>query len=61
LQGANPPEIITNNNPLKFLTVLSSLSSRLQRWALALQRHDVTVMHRKGSEHINADTLSRLH
>jgi len=33
---------------------------RITRWALALQPFSFTVLHRKGSDHLNADALSRL-
>ncbi|GFU83908.1 retrovirus-related Pol polyprotein from transposon 17.6 [Trichonephila clavipes] len=33
---------------------------RLQRWALAIQRHDIEASHMKGSKLVNADALSRL-
>lgn len=34
-------------------------SSRLSRWALELQQHDMVIRHRKGSENVVADALSR--
>ncbi|KAH8303901.1 hypothetical protein KR044_006968 [Drosophila immigrans] len=36
------------------------LSGRLARWAIKLQGFEFTIQHRKGSENVVADTLSRL-
>lgn len=36
------------------------LSGRLARWSLQLQPFDFEIIHRKGSENIVADMLSRL-
>lgn len=52
--------IVSDHNPLKFLTDCASQSPRLQRWSLALQRFHAVVSYRKGKEHLNADSLSRL-
>ncbi|GFW86810.1 retrovirus-related Pol polyprotein from transposon 17.6 [Trichonephila clavipes] len=50
----------TDHNPLVFLTSAAPQCSRLQRWALAIQRHDIEASHMKGSKLVNADALSRL-
>lgn len=52
--------VVTDRNPLKFLTLTSPQSARPMRWALALQKFNVTVMHKKGKLNANADALSRL-
>ena len=39
---------------------LKDLSGRLARWSLRLQCFDFDIEHRKGSENIVADTLSRM-
>ncbi|XP_040063054.1 uncharacterized protein LOC120837615 [Ixodes scapularis] len=52
--------VVSDHNPLSYLTASTPKSAKLIRWSLALQRYQVTVTHRKGSEHVNADALSRL-
>lgn len=52
--------IVSDHNPLTYLTTTHPAGAKLVRWALALQRYNVTVSHRKGTEHANADALSRL-
>lgn len=38
---------------------LKDLSGRLARWPLQLQSYDFQIEHRKGSENVVADMLSR--
>ncbi|GFX37794.1 retrovirus-related Pol polyprotein from transposon 297 [Trichonephila clavipes] len=52
--------LLTDHNPLVFLTSAAPQYPRLQRWALAIQRHDIEASHMKGSKLVNADALSRL-
>ncbi|GBN78877.1 Retrovirus-related Pol polyprotein from transposon 17.6 [Araneus ventricosus] len=53
-------QVISDHNPLTYLTQQTPYSAKLTRWSLALQRYDVTISYRKGSMHGNADSLSRL-
>ncbi|XP_055932981.1 uncharacterized protein LOC129963003 [Argiope bruennichi] len=53
-------QVISDHNPLTYLTQQTPHSAKLTRWSLALQRYDVTISYRKGSKHCNADSLSRL-
>lgn len=52
--------VVSDHNPLSFLTLTTPHGAKLTRWALALQRYNVVVQHRKGSAHDNADALSRV-
>lgn len=52
--------VVSDHNPLAFLTQSTLPGAKLTRWALALQRYHVVVQHRKGVEHGNADALSRV-
>lgn len=52
--------VITDHASLKWLMSLKDLSGRLARWSLQLQNFDFSIEHRKGSDNIVADTLSRM-
>ncbi|GFX23136.1 retrovirus-related Pol polyprotein from transposon 297 [Trichonephila clavipes] len=52
--------LLTDHNPLVFLTSDAPQWQKLQRWALAIQRHDIEASHMKRSKLVNADALSRL-
>lgn len=51
--------VVTDHNPLSWLYRVSGDNGKLLRWSLALQQYDFTIQHKKGSEHGNADGLSR--
>ena len=53
--------IHTDHASLKWLMSQSDLSSRLARWALKLQGFSFKIFHRKGSQNIVPDALSRVH
>lgn len=54
-------EVVTDHSALKWLDEFKDLNSRLLRWSLKLQefRPYMTVTHRPGKAHANADVLSR--
>ncbi len=51
--------LFTDHNPLTWLHTMKNSNSRLTRWALALQDAKFKIHHRPGSQHKNADGLSR--
>ena len=56
-----PIYIITDHNPLIFITEVNPDNAKLVRWRLSLARyHVVSITHKKGSENSNVDALSRL-
>lgn len=54
-----PVIIISDSNPLTFLTSNATKSAKLTRWSLALQEFDLSFRYRKGSQHVVPDHLSR--
>lgn len=56
-----PFTVITDHASLKWLMEQRDLSGRLARWSLKLQSFNFTVEHRKGSQNIVPDALSRVH
>lgn len=52
--------VITDASALTYILRSSwRTSSRLCRWSIELQRHDMVIKHRRGVDHIVPDTLSR--
>lgn len=51
--------VITDHASLKWLMRHPDLNDRLARWSLKLQGLKFSILHRKGSEHIVPDVLSR--
>lgn len=51
--------VITDHSSLQWLMSTKDLSGRLARWSLKLQRYTFTIQHRKGSQNIVPDALSR--
>lgn len=51
--------IVTDRASLKWLMSQTDLSSRLARWALKLQGFSFDIKHRKGSQNVVPDALSR--
>lgn len=53
--------IITDHASLQWLMNQKELSGRLARWSLKLQGYCFKIEHRKGSENVVPDTLSRMY
>lgn len=54
-------KIVTDHMSLKWLMSQKDLTGRLARWSLKLQGFDFSIEHRKGSENVVPDALSRVH
>uniref|UniRef100_A0A1A8I1B8 Gypsy retrotransposon integrase-like protein 1 n=1 Tax=Nothobranchius kuhntae TaxID=321403 RepID=A0A1A8I1B8_NOTKU len=53
--------VFSDHNPLTFLHRMFNANQRLMRWALLLQEFDIKVRHKKGTDNMMADALSRCH
>ncbi len=47
------------NYPLVFLSKMYNHNQRLMRWALIVQPYNLEIRHKRGSENVVADALSR--
>jgi transposase InsO family protein len=54
-----PFEIVTDHRALQYLNTMKNSNPRLTRWALAIQPFEFVIKHKPGSQHGNADGLSR--
>ena len=54
-----PVVVFTDHNPLVFLARMYNHNQRLMRWALIVQDYNIEIRHKKGSDNVLADTLSR--
>ena len=54
-----PIEVLTDHNPLVFLSKMRDKNQRLLRWSLMLQEYNLKVSHIRGVENVIADTLSQ--
>lgn len=57
----HPFRIVTDHASLKWLMGQKDLSGRLARWSLKLQGFDFSIEHRKGTQNVVPDALSRVH
>ena len=56
-----PITLHTDHNLLKYLTKGVPRNARSQRWALALSRYQISIVHKPGSANTVADALSRIY
>ncbi|KAK4299891.1 hypothetical protein Pmani_027874 [Petrolisthes manimaculis] len=60
LGQAKPILVYSDHSPLQFLMRMKNKNQRLTRWALFLQKYDLTVKHISGKQNVIADMLSRV-
>jgi len=53
-------EVVTDNNPLTYVTTSAKLDATGQRWIAALAAYDFSIRYRKGKNNNDADGLSRI-
>jgi hypothetical protein len=51
---------LTDHRALEFLESTAQHNSRIARWKIILSNYNLQTRYRKGSEHINCDSLSRI-
>jgi hypothetical protein len=56
----SPTIVYTDHSPLPYISITASMSPKLTRWCLAIQRFNATIVHIKGVENIVSDAISRL-
>ena len=54
-----PVTVYTDHNPLVFLSHMYNHNQRLMRWALLVQGYNLQIRHKKGTDNVVADALSR--
>ncbi|KAF7649319.1 hypothetical protein LDENG_00143470, partial [Lucifuga dentata] len=57
--SSQPVQVFTDHNPLVFLSQMCNANQRLMRWSLLLQHFNLRISHKKGTENVIADALSR--
>ena len=50
----------TDHNALVWLYKVKDTNQKLLRWSLVLQQHNFVVHHKRGTDNVNADALSRI-
>lgn len=58
--SSSPVVVYTDHNPLVFLSQMYNHGQRLRRWALLAQEYNLEIKHKKGTDNIVADALSRV-
>ncbi|XP_076877760.1 uncharacterized protein LOC143526887 isoform X2 [Brachyhypopomus gauderio] len=55
----HPILVFTDHNPLVFVQRMCNKNQRLMRWSLILQSFNLSIQHKKGTDNVVADALSR--
>lgn len=53
-------EVVTDNNPLTYVTTTAKLDATVQRWVASLANYNFTPRYRAGKNNADADGLSRI-
>ena len=56
----HPVLVLTDHNPLVFISKMKAKNQRILRWSLLLQTYNLIIRHVRGRDNIIPDTLSRL-
>lgn len=59
LEGSTPFKIVTDHSSLRWFLNLKNPTGRLERWGCRLSPYNFVIEHRRGSENIVPDALSR--
>ena len=57
----NKVHVLTDNNPLTYVTTSAKLDATGQRWLAALANFDLSIKYKTGKTNVDADVLSRRH
>ena len=57
----NKVHVLTDNNPLTYVTTSAKLDATGQRWLAALANFDLSIKYKTGKTNVDADLLSRRH
>src|SRR4029434_5106359 len=58
--SAEPVVVYTDHNPLVFLHRMHNHNQRLMRWSLVITNYNLVIHHKKGTDNVFADALSRV-
>ena len=58
-QHPHPIKVFTDHNPITFIKKMAHKNQRILRWALEIQRFNLSLEHIKGKNNVLADPLSR--
>ena len=57
--GSEPLKVLTDHNPLKYMSKFKDKNRRLRNWSLILQDFNIIIDHVRGKDNVIADALSR--
>lgn len=57
--GSTPVTVFTDHSPLVFINRMANHNQKLLRWSLELSQYNLTLVHRRRSDNVLPDILSR--